>query len=64
MARMMSPGYAYKLSRRQWVDEVVTTAEARHAKYVGTHKIDGSTFAVFKVGRSTFAQLWHMTRPA
>ena len=61
MSRTMTSGYAYKWTRKQWIDEMVSIPEVEKAKFLGQANIDGNKFALFKIGRSTFAQLWHMT---
>lgn len=60
MGPRMVDGYAYKLTRGHWEDVVVTSEVVRRAHFVTYRVIDGNRMAVFRHGRSTYAQLAHM----
>lgn len=61
----MEPGYAYRytskaghvLSSESWEDVVISEDMARRAKYIGQSTIGGNRMAIFKLGRSLYAQL-------
>ena len=58
----MASGYAYKLVRREWDTVIIGEAEADGGRFFGYRDIDGNKMAVFKYGRSYYAQLAHSVR--
>jgi hypothetical protein len=58
----MWPGYAYKRRRGEWDTVMVGEPETERAQFVGYRSVDGNRVAVFKHGRSYYAQLAHSVR--
>jgi hypothetical protein len=52
----MESGYAYKYDRGEWDTVMVGDEEISKAKFQGFGTIDGGRVAIWKVGRSTYAQ--------
>ena len=63
--RKMSAGRALKQDLRgpqQWVDATVSAAEAARARPFGGFSINGVSCALFKIGRTYYAQVYEMTK--